>query len=204
MAQRVANAIKTITIYETKTRMARESMNQTKQQEEKIAEDISNKRKWEDDHKESSSQQQNKKPKAIRAYTARPSNKKGYAGNLPLCMVAPTILVSAEENLGDLIDIRVDNIHPEPVAVVNFLAAIVVRTQAQHGEAIRGIHEQLLGVPIQEELIALIFSLDIVETENASLHDRIKTTEAIEKITRNRERQTRIKIEQQLAAVQES
>ncbi|GKC07472.1 hypothetical protein Tco_0999082, partial [Tanacetum coccineum] len=40
--------------------------------------------------------------------------------------------------------------------------------------------------------------------ENASLRARIKTTEAIEKITRNRERQARVKIEQQLAAVQES
>ncbi|GJS61168.1 putative reverse transcriptase domain-containing protein [Tanacetum coccineum] len=36
IAQRVANAIETIAIYETKTRMARESMNQIKQQEEKI------------------------------------------------------------------------------------------------------------------------------------------------------------------------
>ncbi|GJS31619.1 hypothetical protein Tco_0492239 [Tanacetum coccineum] len=45
IAQRVANAIKTIAIYETKTRVARESINQIKQQEEKIAEDTSNKRK---------------------------------------------------------------------------------------------------------------------------------------------------------------
>nr|GEZ14470.1 hypothetical protein [Tanacetum cinerariifolium] len=84
IAQRVANAIETIDIYETKTRMASESTNQTKRQEEKIAEDTNNKRKWEDDHKGSSSQQRNKEPKAIRAYTVRPSNKKGYAGKLPL------------------------------------------------------------------------------------------------------------------------
>ncbi|GKB69741.1 hypothetical protein Tco_0931153, partial [Tanacetum coccineum] len=88
-------------------------------------------------------------------------------------MAAPTILVSVEENLGDPIDIRMDIIHPEPVAVVAFLAAAVMRTQAQHGEAI-------------------------------TRHTRIKTTEAIEKITRNRERQAHIKIEQQLAVVQES
>nr|GEX15595.1 hypothetical protein [Tanacetum cinerariifolium] len=44
IAQRVANAIETIAIYETKTHMACESMNQTKQQEEKIAEDTSNKK----------------------------------------------------------------------------------------------------------------------------------------------------------------
>ncbi|GJU94089.1 hypothetical protein Tco_1318845 [Tanacetum coccineum] len=119
-------------------------------------------------------------------------------------MAAPTIPVSAEENLGDPIDIRMDIIHPEPVVVVAFPAAAVVRTQAQHGEAIRGIQEHLLGVPIQEELTALRFRVDIAEAENASLRARIKTTEAIEKITRNRERQARIKIEQQLAAVQES
>nr|GFD10787.1 hypothetical protein [Tanacetum cinerariifolium] len=63
-------------------------------------------------------------------------------------MAAPTIPVSAEDNLGDPVNIRVD----------------------------------------------------IAEEENASLRARIKTTNAIEKITRNRERQARIKIEQQLAA----
>ncbi|GJS52899.1 putative reverse transcriptase domain-containing protein, partial [Tanacetum coccineum] len=55
-----------------------------------------------------------------------------------------------------------------------------------------------------EELTALRFRADIAEAENASLRARIKTTEAIGKITRNRERQARVKIEQQLAAVQES
>ncbi|GKD52655.1 hypothetical protein Tco_1281631 [Tanacetum coccineum] len=96
-------------------------------------------------------------------------------------MVAPTIPVSIEENLRDPIDIRVDIIHPEPVAV-----------------------EHLLGVPIQEELTALRFWVNIAETENASLRARNKTTEEIEKITRNRKRHARIKIEQQLDAVQES
>nr|GEV69266.1 hypothetical protein [Tanacetum cinerariifolium] len=91
-------------------------------------------------------------------------------------MAAPTILVSAEKNLGDPIDIRVDIIHPEPVVADAFPAASVVRTQAQHREA----------------------------AENASLRARIKTTEAIKKITRNLERQARIKTEQQLTAVQES
>ncbi|GJS19071.1 hypothetical protein Tco_0413543 [Tanacetum coccineum] len=116
-------------------------------------------------------------------------------------MAASTIPVSAEENLGDPIDIRVDIIHPEPVAAVAFPAAAIVRTQAQHGEAIRGIQEHLLGVPIQEELTALRFRADIAEAENASLRARIKTTEAIKKITHKRERQTRVKIEQQLAVV---
>ncbi|GJW31383.1 putative reverse transcriptase domain-containing protein [Tanacetum coccineum] len=119
-------------------------------------------------------------------------------------MAASNIPVSAEENLGDPIDIRVDIIHPEPVAAVAFPAAAIVRTQAQHGEAIRGIQEHLLGVPTQEEMTALRFRADIAEAENASLRARIKTTEAIKKITRKRERQARVKIEQQLAAVQES
>ncbi|GJZ04647.1 hypothetical protein Tco_0537922, partial [Tanacetum coccineum] len=83
-------------------------------------------------------------------------------------------------------------------------AAVIMRTQAQHGEAIRCIQEHLIGVPIHEELTALRFRADITEAENASLRARIKTTEAIEKITRNRKRQARIKIEQQLVAVKES
>ncbi|GKF61180.1 hypothetical protein Tco_0181234, partial [Tanacetum coccineum] len=66
-------------------------------------------------------------------------------------------------------------IHLEPVAAVSFPAIAV------------------------EELTALIFRVDIAEADNASLRARIKTTEAIEKITRNHERQARIKIEQQLA-----
>nr|GFD11132.1 hypothetical protein [Tanacetum cinerariifolium] len=77
-------------------------------------------------------------------------------------------------------------------------------TQAQHGEAIQGIQEQLLGVPIQEKLTALKFRIDIAEAKNASLHARIKTTVVIEKITCKRERHARVEIEQQLAAVQDS
>ncbi|GJT59468.1 putative reverse transcriptase domain-containing protein [Tanacetum coccineum] len=85
IAQRVANAIETIAIYETKIRMARESTNQIKQQEGKIAEDTNDKRKWKDDHKGSSSHQQNKEPKAIKAHAVGSRNKKGYAGKQPLC-----------------------------------------------------------------------------------------------------------------------
>ncbi|GJR57144.1 hypothetical protein Tco_1499306 [Tanacetum coccineum] len=85
VAQRVANAIKTIAIYETKTRMTRGSMSQTKRQKDKVAENASNKRKWEGDHNGSSSQQQNKEHKVFRAHTAGPSNKEDYARNLPLC-----------------------------------------------------------------------------------------------------------------------
>nr|GFC66356.1 hypothetical protein [Tanacetum cinerariifolium] len=37
VAQRVANAIKAIVIYETKTNLGRKSMSQTERQEEKVA-----------------------------------------------------------------------------------------------------------------------------------------------------------------------
>nr|GEZ38874.1 putative reverse transcriptase domain-containing protein [Tanacetum cinerariifolium] len=93
-------------------------------------------------------------------------------------LATPTIHVSTEEHLRDSIDTRMDIIHPEPNTAVAFAAAAVMRTQAQHGKAIRGIQEQLLGVPIQEELIALRFSVNISKA--------------------------RVEIEQQLAAVQES
>ncbi|GKA41327.1 hypothetical protein Tco_0733920 [Tanacetum coccineum] len=47
IAKRVANAIEAIAIYDTKTNMARKSVSQTKQQEDKVAENASNKMKWE-------------------------------------------------------------------------------------------------------------------------------------------------------------
>ncbi|GJV47749.1 putative reverse transcriptase domain-containing protein [Tanacetum coccineum] len=64
--------------------MARKSMSQTEQQEDKVAENASNKRKWEGNHNGSSSQQ-NKGQKVLRAHTTWPINKKAYAGSLPLC-----------------------------------------------------------------------------------------------------------------------
>nr|GEZ64718.1 putative reverse transcriptase domain-containing protein [Tanacetum cinerariifolium] len=45
VAQRVANAIEAIAIYETKTNLAHKSMSQTERQKEKVAENASNKRK---------------------------------------------------------------------------------------------------------------------------------------------------------------
>nr|GFA20397.1 hypothetical protein [Tanacetum cinerariifolium] len=119
-------------------------------------------------------------------------------------MATTAIPVSAKENLRNSINIKMDIIHPEPVAAVAFPTAVAMRTQVQHGEAIRGIQEQLLRVPIQKELTALRFRVDIAEAENASLRARIKTTEAIKKITHKRDREARVEIEQQLAAVQES
>nr|GEW70462.1 hypothetical protein [Tanacetum cinerariifolium] len=97
-----------------------------------------------------------------------------------------------------------DIIYLEPDATVAFPAAVIVRTQAQQREAIRGIQEKLLIVTIQEELTPLRFRLDIAKAENASLHARIKTTEAIKKITRKHERHARVEIEPQLVVVQES
>ncbi|GJZ17982.1 hypothetical protein Tco_0554105 [Tanacetum coccineum] len=102
-----------------------------------------------------------------------------------LVMDAPTIPVSAKENLGDPIDIRVDIIHLEPVAAVAFPTAAVVRTQAQHGEAIRGILEHLQGVPIEEEMSTLRFRMGMAKAKNASLRGKIKTMEAIETVTRS-------------------
>nr|GEY37262.1 reverse transcriptase domain-containing protein [Tanacetum cinerariifolium] len=84
VAQRVANAIEAIDMYEMKTNLAHKLMSQTEQQEEEVAENASNKRKWESNHDESLSQQ-NKGHKVPRAHTAWPINKKAYDGSLPLC-----------------------------------------------------------------------------------------------------------------------
>ncbi|GJT64627.1 hypothetical protein Tco_1016107 [Tanacetum coccineum] len=75
-----------------------------------------------------------------------------------------------------------------------WLTTIVI-TLAQHGEAIQGIQEHFLGVPIQEELTALRFRVDVAEAENASLRATIKTMEVIEMVTRNHERLSRMEIE---------
>ncbi|GJW69736.1 putative reverse transcriptase domain-containing protein [Tanacetum coccineum] len=64
--------------------MAQESISQTKQQEKKVVGNVSNKRKREGNHNGGSSQQ-NKEHKVLRAQTTKPSNKKVYAGTLPLC-----------------------------------------------------------------------------------------------------------------------
>nr|GFB80104.1 hypothetical protein [Tanacetum cinerariifolium] len=57
VAQRVANAIEAIAIYETKTNLARKTMSQAERQEEKVAKNASNKRKWASNHNGSLSQQ---------------------------------------------------------------------------------------------------------------------------------------------------
>ncbi|GKA02860.1 reverse transcriptase domain-containing protein [Tanacetum coccineum] len=124
-----------------------------------------------------------------------------------MVMDAPTIPVSTdscEGNFGDAIDIGVDIFHPVPVAAVAFLAVTIVATLARHEEAIRGIHEHLQGVPINEEISALRFRMGMAEAENASMRSRIKTMEAIDTVTRSQEKKARIEMERQLASVQES
>ncbi|GJU16915.1 hypothetical protein Tco_1144881 [Tanacetum coccineum] len=122
-------------------------------------------------------------------------------------MDAPTIPVSAdsfEGNFGDDIDIGLDVVHPVPVAVDAFPIVTIVAILASHGEASRGIHEYLQGVPIKEEMSTLRFRMGMVKAENASLRGKIRTMEAIETVTRSQERRTRREMERQLASVQES
>nr|GEV17695.1 hypothetical protein [Tanacetum cinerariifolium] len=86
VAQRVANAIEAIAIYETKTNLARNSMSQTERQKEEVAKNASNKRKWESNHNRSLNQQQpNKRQNTGRAYTVRHGEKKHYGRSKPLC-----------------------------------------------------------------------------------------------------------------------
>nr|GEY87962.1 hypothetical protein [Tanacetum cinerariifolium] len=66
---------------------------------------------------------------------------------------------------------------------------------ASLGEAIRGIHEYLQGVTIEEEMSTLRFRMGMDEVENASLCGKIRTMEAIEMVTRSQERRTRREME---------
>ncbi|GKF00729.1 hypothetical protein Tco_0027652, partial [Tanacetum coccineum] len=108
-------------------------------------------------------------------------------------MDAPTLPIFVERNIRDPIDIKVDIVHPTPVDV--FPASTVVRTLAQHGEAIRDIHGHLEGVPINEKMSALRFRMGMAEEENASLRGMIKTMEATDTITRRQEKRARMKLE---------
>nr|GEW90197.1 hypothetical protein [Tanacetum cinerariifolium] len=83
--QQVANAIEAIAIYESKIRMAHDSMNQVVRKEATIEKNVSNKRKWGSDHGRDSDQQQSKRIEVVRAHATRAGNKKVYAGNLPYC-----------------------------------------------------------------------------------------------------------------------
>nr|GEV85275.1 hypothetical protein [Tanacetum cinerariifolium] len=91
-------------------------------------------------------------------------------------MDAPTLPVSTGKNLGDPIEIRVDNVHPALADVF----------------------------PAATEMNALRFRMGMEEEENASLRGKIKTIEVIDIITRRQEKMARMELERQLASVQES
>ncbi|GJY97282.1 hypothetical protein Tco_0514192 [Tanacetum coccineum] len=75
---------------------------------------------------------------------------------------------------------------PEPVAIVAFPAATVVRTLARYGEVIGGIQERLLEMPtqrweeIEEELLTLRERASRAETEGITLRARVRSLELIE------------------------
>nr|GEW11567.1 hypothetical protein [Tanacetum cinerariifolium] len=80
---------------------------------------------------------------------------------------------------------------PMPVTSVIFPASTVVMRLAQHGEAIPGIQEHLLEVPIQEELRALRDRVEVAEAEMATLCATIRSMGAVETSLRNRMRDKR-------------
>ncbi|GJZ49993.1 hypothetical protein Tco_0604183 [Tanacetum coccineum] len=93
---------------------------------------------------------------------------------------APTIPVSARENLGDPIDIRMDIIHPKPVAIVAFPAA-TVRWEEIEGELLtlreRASRAEIEGITLR----ARVRSLKLIETwlhgivkDEREAHERIE------------------------------
>ncbi|GKA40992.1 hypothetical protein Tco_0733585 [Tanacetum coccineum] len=109
-------------------------------------------------------------------------------------MDAPTIPVfvdSSKGNFRDAIDIGLDVDHPVLVAADAFPAVTIVTILASLGDAIRGIHEYLHGMPIEEEMSTLRFRMGMAEAENASMRGKIRTIEAIETVTRSQKRRTR-------------
>ncbi|GJX95392.1 putative reverse transcriptase domain-containing protein [Tanacetum coccineum] len=87
VAQRVSDAIESISIYETKIRMTHDSMNQIIRQEITIEKNSNNKRKFKNQPKDNRVPRQPpcKKPGVTRAYTIRANERRAYAGNLPYC-----------------------------------------------------------------------------------------------------------------------
>nr|GEX24696.1 zf-CCHC domain-containing protein/UBN2 domain-containing protein [Tanacetum cinerariifolium] len=141
--------------------------------------------------------------------------EKGYSESSPnpriplsthlFVMAAPAIFVSTdflEENFTETIKIDVDVTHPIPVTSAVFPASTIMMRLDQHGEAIRGIHEHLLEVLIQEELRALRDRLDVAEVERATLRATVRTMRAVETVLRKRmrdERQTHESIDSAFA-----
>ncbi|GJQ90701.1 hypothetical protein Tco_0001840 [Tanacetum coccineum] len=63
--------------------------------------------------------------------------------------VEAEIEAEAEESDGDMIEIGVDVVHPEPVTPVVFPMSTIVVRLVENGEAIRGMCENLLEMPTQ-------------------------------------------------------
>nr|GFD09739.1 hypothetical protein [Tanacetum cinerariifolium] len=80
------------------------------------------------------------------------------------------------------------------VAIVAFPITVIMMTQAQHEEAIRGILKHLQGVPIEDDMSTLKFRMCMAKANNASLHGKIKTMEAIETVTRSQEKRAHMKM----------
>nr|GEV53749.1 hypothetical protein [Tanacetum cinerariifolium] len=85
IAQRVTNAIEAIAIYEARTCVTCDSMDQVTRQGAKVVKDVKNKRKLENGYDRKSSQQQSKQQKVEKACAAGPNNKRGYANKLSSC-----------------------------------------------------------------------------------------------------------------------
>nr|GEZ20156.1 hypothetical protein [Tanacetum cinerariifolium] len=85
ITQRVTNAIEAIAIYEARTCVTCDSMDQVARQGAKVVKDVKNKRKWENGYDRKSSQPQSKQQKVEKACAAGPNNKRGYARKLPSC-----------------------------------------------------------------------------------------------------------------------
>ncbi|GJW88420.1 putative reverse transcriptase domain-containing protein [Tanacetum coccineum] len=85
IAQRVTNAIEAIAIYEARTRVTRDSMDQVARQGAKVIKDVKNKREWESGYDIKSSHQQSKRQKVAKACAAEPNDKRGYAEKFPSC-----------------------------------------------------------------------------------------------------------------------
>ncbi|GJU92281.1 hypothetical protein Tco_1304704 [Tanacetum coccineum] len=80
----------------------------------------------------------------------------------------------SKESFGDTINIGVDVTHPMPVTSVIFPASTIVMRLAQHREAMWGIQEHLLEVPIQEELRALRDRVEVVKAKRATLRATVR------------------------------
>ncbi|GKC20020.1 hypothetical protein Tco_1022170, partial [Tanacetum coccineum] len=84
-------------------------------------------------------------------------------------LVAPTFCVLAEENLGDSIEIRVDIVHPMPVAAVAFPAAAVVRTLAQHEEI---MPPKRTTTPMTDEAIKALIAQGVADALAKMMTDK--------------------------------